>query len=166
MTTHKSKRLKRPRFTFLAVKIAAILVASILLAMGVLGFVPGVTTHLDTMDPIGKQSGAALFGVFQVSLVHNLFHVAMGVAGLVLARTYARSRAYLLGGGVVFLGLWLYGLLTGPGHGVDVMPMNSADTWLHFGLGVAMVILALTLAGARVPTGARGEELPTEMPDG
>ena len=83
----------------------------------------------------------------------------------VLARTYARSRAYLLGGGVVFLGLWLYGLLTAPDGPADILPVNGADTWLHFGLGVAMVILALTLAGARVPTGARGEVLPTEMPD-
>jgi Domain of unknown function (DUF4383) len=165
MTTQRSSRLKRPHFTLLAVQIAAILVASVLLALGVLGFVPGVTTHLETMDSIGKQSGAALFGVFQVSLAHNLFHIAMGVAGLALARTYARSRAYLLVGGILFLGLWLYGLLTGPGHRIDIMPMNSADTWLHFGFGVAMVILALTLAGARVPTGARGEELPTEMPD-
>ena len=111
----------------------------------------------------GHQSGAALFGVFQVSVLHNLFHLLMGVAGLALARSYARSRAYLLGGGVVFLALWIYGLTTRPDGPANILPVSSADNWLHFGLGLAMIILALTLAGARVPTGARGEVLPTEM---
>jgi hypothetical protein len=166
MTTQKSSRLKRPSFRLLAVQCAAILIGSVLLAIGVLGFIPGITTNIASMRWAGRQSGAALFGVFQVSVVHNLFHVLIGLAGLALARTYARSRAYLLGGGAVFLGLWIYGLLTAPGSRANVLPVNTADTWLHFGLGVAMVILAVTLAGARVPTGARGEELPTEMPDG
>ncbi len=163
MTTQKSSRLKRPSFTLLAVQCAAILVGSVLLAMGILGFIPGVTTDIDSMRWAGHQSGAALFGVFQVSVVLNLFHVLMGIAGLVLARSYARSRTYLLGGGVVFLGLWIHGLVTAPDGPANILPVNGADTWLHFGFGVAMVILALTLAGARVPTGARGEVLPTEM---
>ena len=73
-----------------------------------------------------------------------------------MARSYGRSRTYLLAGGALLLGLWLRALITGP-----LVSGESADAWLHFGTGLAMVILALTLAGSRVPTGARGEELPT-----
>ncbi len=163
MTTRQSRRLKRPSFKLLAVQCAAILIGSVLLALGILGFVPGVTTNIHSMHWAGPQSGAALFGIFQVSVLHNLFHLLMGIAGLALVRTYARSRAYLLIGGAAFLGLWMYGLLTRPDSPANLLPVNSADNWLHFGLGLTMVILALTLAGARVPRGARGEALPTEM---
>lgn len=165
MTSRNSSRLKRPNFTLLAVQCAAILVASVLLALGVLGFVPGITTNIHSMHWLGHQSGAALFGVFQVSVLHNMFHLAMGVAGLSLARSYARSRAYLLVGGLVFLGLWIGGLLIRPDSADNVIGDNTPDIWLHFGLGLAMIILALTLAGTRVPTGARGEILPTEVVD-
>jgi uncharacterized membrane protein YuzA (DUF378 family) len=157
MTTHRSSRLKRP--TLLAVQCAAILVASILLALAVLGFVPGVTTNLDTIEWAGPDSSAKLFGVFQISLLHNIFHLIIGIAGLVLARTYRRARAYLLGGGLVFAGLWLHGVLTEHHRPANFLPVNSADTWLHFGLGLTMIIFAVTLAGARVPTGAGGEVL-------
>lgn len=163
MTTQKRGPLKRPGFTLLAVQCAAIFVAATLIALGVLGFVPGVTTNLDDLHWFGHQSQTELFGVFQVSVLHNLFHIAMGVTGLALSRSYARSRAFLLGGGVVFLGLWVHGLFVGHNSPANLLPVNGADTWLHLGLGVTMVILALTLAGVRVPTGAGGEELPTVM---
>jgi hypothetical protein len=39
------------------------------------------------------------------------------------------------------------------------LPLNNADNWLHLGIGVTMIVLALTLAGARVPTGSGGEIL-------
>jgi hypothetical protein len=32
------------------------------------------------------------------------------------------------------------------------MPLNDADNWLHFGLGVVMLLLGVTLAGQRDPT--------------
>ncbi len=165
MTPRKSNRVNRRRFTFLAVQCAALLVGSALTALGVLGFVPGITKNVGAIGWTGRESGAELFGVFETSLSHNLFHLLMGLVGLVLAKTYARARAYLLGGGAVFLGLWLVGLLTPSDGIVRLLPVNSSDNWLHFGLGVTMVILALTLASARVPTGARGEALLPPDPD-
>ena len=152
-------RLRRRQTGLLAVQCAAILVGSILLIAGVLGFVPGITANLDSMRLAGPQSNAALFGIFSVSILDNLLNVAAGVVGLLLATTFARARAFLLIGGLLYLGLWVYGLLIDFDSSANVLPVNSADNWLHFGLGVSMVLLALTLAGTRVPTGARGEEL-------
>lgn len=151
--------LKRPAIGLLAVQWAALLAAACLLLLGVAGFVPGLTEGVGAMPLAGHHSGALLFGVFEVSVLHNLVHVVLGLAGFVLARTYARSRAYLLGGGLILLGLWLYGLLIAPGSTADVVALNNADNWLHFGLGATMVVLAVTLAGPRVPRGARGEVL-------
>jgi hypothetical protein len=162
MGTADSGRVRRPKIGLLAVQGAAVLVASAFLSIGILGFVPGVTARLDTMHWAGHHSTAQLFGMFDVSVLHNLVHLAFGVAGLVLSRTYARARAYLIVGGLLFLALWIYGLLIAPGGASNmsnIVPVNNADNWLHFAIGVVMILLGLTLAGSRVPTGAGGEVL-------
>ncbi|OBF26762.1 hypothetical protein A5724_30825 [Mycobacterium sp. ACS1612] len=124
---------------YMAVQAAAVMVAAGFLVIGVLGFVPGVTTA-------GK-----LFGMFAISGLDNVLHLVSGFVGFALARTYAASRAYFLGGGLVYLVLWLQGLLAGS----RLLPVNGPDNWLHFGLGVGMVLLGLTLAGQRDPTKRR-----------
>ncbi|HTI75094.1 MAG TPA: DUF4383 domain-containing protein [Mycobacterium sp.] len=124
---------------YMAVQGAALLVAAAFILLGVLGFIPGLTSD-------GK-----LFGVFAISGLHNVLHLVSGFVGVALARTYAASRAYFLGGGLVYLALWLHGLFMARG----LLPINSADNWLHFGLGFGMILLGLTLAGQRDPTKRR-----------
>ena len=136
----------------MAVQGAAVLVAAAFLVVGVLGFIPGVTTHLDQLQWAGHHSGAKLFGMFAVSGLHNVIHAAFGVIGFMFARTYAASRAYLLAGGIAYLALWIYGVLMDQGSALNILPLNNADNWLHFGLGVLMVLLGLTLAGQKDPT--------------
>ena len=77
-----------------------------------------------------------------------------------MARTAAASKNYLVVGGIIYLVLWLYGLLIGQDSGANFVPVNSADNWLHFILGVAMIGLGVALsrgtAGAgRTSTAAR-----------
>jgi hypothetical protein len=136
----------------MAVQGAAIIVAGAFLVVGVLGFIPGVTAHLDQLQWAGHHSGAKLFGVFAVSGLHNIVHVAFGVIGFIFARTYAASRAYLLAGGIAYLALWAHGLVMDSGSALNILMLNNADNWLHFGLGIVMVLLALTLAGQHDPT--------------
>jgi hypothetical protein len=54
---------------------------------------------------------------------------------------------------LVYLALWLHGLFMG--GSANLLPVNRADNWLHFGLGLGMVLLGLTLAGQRDPTKRR-----------
>lgn len=136
---------------------AAVLVAAAFLTVAIAGFTPGLTTRLDQLQWFGPDSRAQLFGVFGISMVHNLLHLVFGVTGLLLATSYGKARAYLVGGGLIFLVLWLCGLLADQVR--NTLPLNGADHWLHFSIGVLMVLLGLTLAGARVPTGAGGEPL-------
>ncbi len=143
----------RPKI--MAVQGAAVLVAAAFLVVGVLGFIPGVTSDYDLLAWAGHHSGAKLFGVFAVSGLHNLLHLAFGVAGLLMARTYAAARAYLLVGGLVYLGLWVYGLLIDHASTANFVPVNGADNWLHLGLGAAMVLFGVTLAATRDPTKPR-----------
>lgn len=107
----------------------------VLFVVGALGFVPGITTHYGAMSFAGTGSGARLLAVFQVSILHNAVHLAFGVAGLVYAKTAAGARAFLAGGGVALLALWLLGV-AGAG---SWLPTNPADNWLHFAAGILML---------------------------
>lgn len=124
----------------------ALVVAAAFALVGVLGFIPGVTTDYDRMEFAGHESGAQLFGLFDTSVLHNLVHLAFAAAGLVLARTWNGARAFLIGGGLVYLAVAAYGALTDRHEDANFVPLNNADDWLHLGLGVVMIALGLALA--------------------
>jgi hypothetical protein len=136
------------------VQLAALATAAAFLLIGVLGFVPGITTGYDGMDFAGHHSEAKLLGLFQVSILHNILHLGFGLAGLVLARSVAGSRLFLAGGGALYLGLWLYGLAIDRESAANVIPVNDADNWLHLFLGFGMLALGLLLSN-RAGTGGR-----------
>ena len=128
------------------VQLASAVVGAVFLLVGILGFVPGVTTNYDQLSFAGHESGALLLGVFAVSVLHNLVHAAFGVAGLVLSRTRSGAKNYLVGGGIIYVVLWLYGLLIDHGSAANFVPINSADNWLHLVLGLGMIALGVLLA--------------------
>lgn len=125
---------------------AATAVAGTFLLVGVLGFVPGVTQHLGDITFAGHDSGAELLGLFQVSILHNIVHLAFGISGLV-ARAGRSAVLYLLAGGAVYLVLAAYGALVGRDHDANIVPVNGADDWLHLGLGLGMIGLGLVVRG-------------------
>ncbi|MCA1676282.1 MAG: DUF4383 domain-containing protein, partial [Actinobacteria bacterium] len=83
-----------------------------------------------------------------VSVLHNIVHLAFGVAGLVMARTTSAGKAFLVGGGIIYLAVWLYGLLVDESSAANLVPVNAADNWLHLALGVGMIALGLLVPGA------------------
>ena len=127
------------------IQLAALVVGAIFLLVGVLGFIPGVTTDYDMLAWAGHESHAQLFGIFTVSVLHNIVHLVFGVLGLIAAASAAMARIFLLGGGVVYLALWLYGLLVDQHSDANFVPLDDADNWLHLGLGLGMVALGLIL---------------------
>src|SRR5215217_3339819 len=86
-----------------AVQKAALAVGIVFLAVGVLGFIPGITTNYSALAIYSHHSDALLLGIFQVSILHNIVHLLFGVAGLLLARTVSGARNYLVWGGVTFI---------------------------------------------------------------
>ncbi|MFJ6002243.1 DUF4383 domain-containing protein [Arthrobacter sp. NPDC092385] len=125
---------------------AAQAVGVVFLLVGILGFIPGITSNYGTMMFAGHQSEAMLLGIFQVSILHNIVHLLFGIAGLAMARTVSGARSYLLGGGIIYAILWIYGLVIGQDSSANFVPVNSADNWLHFLLAVGMIGLALALS--------------------
>lgn len=129
-----------------AVQKAAMAVGAVFLAVGVLGFIPGITQDYDALGAAGHESEAMLLGIFQVSILHNIVHLLFGVAGLAMARRASSARTYLIGGGVIYLLLWLYGLLVDKESQANFVPVNSADDWLHLVLGLGMIALGVLLS--------------------
>jgi uncharacterized protein DUF4383 len=127
------------------VQIAALAVGAVFILVGVLGFIPGVTTNYEALGGAGHHSGAMLLGIFNVSVLHNVVHLLFGVAGVLLARTAPLARYYLIGGGLIYLVLFVYGLFIDHDSAANFVPLNTADNWLHLVLGVGMVALGLLL---------------------
>lgn len=122
----------------------------VFLLAGIVGFIPGVTSNYDELNFAGPDSGAKLVGLFQVSVVHNLVHLLFAV-GFVAAARVAWARIYLLGGGVAYVAVTVFGALVDRNSDANFLPINNADTLLH--LGLALVMIALGVVGSRLSRG-------------
>jgi hypothetical protein len=118
------------------------------LLVGIAGFIPGITTDYDTLSFAGTESEAELLGIFQVSILHNIVHLAFGVLGVYAARAARTSFLYLVGGGIVYLVLTLYGAVIDLTSDANFVPVNTADNWLHLALGIGMIGLGLATGRA------------------
>lgn len=134
------------------VQSAALLVGIVFLVVGILGFVPGVTTHYGDISFAGHDSGAKLFGIFQTSILHNIVHLLFGLVGIAMARSWEGARTFLIAGGTIYLLLFVYGLLAHGASGWNFIPVNSADNVLNVALGIAMITLGLVLGREPIPT--------------
>ncbi|WP_205326088.1 DUF4383 domain-containing protein [Glycomyces sp. YM15] len=121
------------------VQMIAMVVSLVFILVGVLGFIPGVTSGFDSMSFAGHHSEARLLGVFEVSVLHNLVHLLFGIVGFLMIRSISGAVTYLITGGAIYLVLWLYGMLIDLDSSANFIPVNDADNWLHLGLGIGMV---------------------------
>jgi len=127
------------------IQIAALLIGAVFVIVGIAGFIPGITTNVGDMKFAGHESPSELLGLFQVSILHNLVHLAIGIVGLVAAATWEGARLYLVGGGAIYLALAVYGWIVERTSDANFVPMNSADNVLHVVLGAGMIVLGVVL---------------------
>jgi hypothetical protein len=118
---------------------ATMFVGVVFLLVGILGFVPGITTNYGALKFAGHDSNAQLLGLFDVSILHNIVHMLFGVGGLALAKTWDGARSYLVYGGVIYLALFVYGGIFHGSSSANFVPVNWADNVLHLGLGLGMI---------------------------
>ena len=121
----------------------ALVVGAVFILVGVAGFIPGLTQNLDAIAWAGNESDASLLGVFDVSVLHNLVHLAFGLLGVAAARASIWARTFLIWGGATYLALAVYGMVIDRASAANFVPLNTADNWLHIGLGAGMVGLGL-----------------------
>jgi len=121
----------------------------VFLLAGVAGFIPGITGNHDELRFAGPDSEAELLGLFEVSVLHNLVHLLFAVGLLAAART-SWSRLYLIGGGIAYLGVLVFGLLVEQDSDANFLLVNDADNLLHLGLGLVMIALGSGLSRDRI----------------
>lgn len=75
-------------------KKAAGAVGAVFLLVGIAGFIPGITTNYSDLMVAGPDSDAELLGLFEVSILHNIVHLAFGVLGLFAAKAWSSAHLY------------------------------------------------------------------------
>ena|SRR5215210_2277579 len=123
---------------------------AIYLLVGILGFIPVAPFLVGTLpNVIGPFNGAEL-GLFPVNWLHNIAHIAIGAAGLATFRNPLGARSYALAIGVLYLVLFLLGLILPNFFGL--LPLGGADIILH--LLTALIALGAYYASWEAPSAA------------
>ena len=130
----------------------AFLFGAAFLLIGILGFIPGITTNYGDLQLAGEDSDAELLGLFQVSVLHNVTHLFFGV-GIVAARRRVASLQYLLTAGVLYVLLFVYGLIASEKGSENFLPTNNGDDWLHLSLASGLIVAWIV---ARTASGSGG----------
>jgi hypothetical protein len=105
----------------------------IFLAVGVLGFVPGLKTPPPLSAPhLAAEWGyGLLFGLFPVNWIHNFVHLAIGVAGWTSSRSMIEARKFARGLTVFYGGLAVMGVIPVLNSTFGFIPLFGHDIWLH-----------------------------------
>ncbi|UMB68942.1 DUF4383 domain-containing protein [Mycobacterium paraterrae] len=159
MTDNIDAESRAAQLRWAPVQISALVVGVVFLLVGILGFIPGITTHYAMLTAAGPHSGAELFGLFNVSILHNIVHLAFGVAGLALSRNAMAARAFLIIGGAIYVVLWIYGLVINQNKPINFVPVNTGDNWLHFALGAGMLALGVLFGRPQALASSRRDDV-------
>lgn len=115
-------------------------VGILLMLVGVLGFIPGVTTQYSELMLLGPASHAMFLGLFQVSMLLNIVQLAIGATGWATSRTEHGARNFLLGAGALYIVLAIFGLIVGVDSAANFLALNMMDNWAHLVLGIVMIV--------------------------
>ena len=113
----------------------ALLFGVVFLAIGALGFVPGMVTPGSHPGMTMNQGYGLLLGLFPVNLLHNIAHLLFGAWG-VLSRTSGAARNYFRGVALIYALLAVMGLIPATSTTFGLIPLHGNDIWLHGALAV------------------------------
>jgi len=116
------------------VQTVALIFGVIYFLVGVLGFIGPLigTSSFITIT----QDRHALLGLADINLLHNLVHLAIGLAGLAAASSVANSRTFCQVVGVILLMVGLLGIFVGNLFGI--LPLAGFDIPLHLVTGAVL----------------------------
>ncbi|MBT2548322.1 DUF4383 domain-containing protein [Arthrobacter sp. ISL-65] len=114
-------------------------VGIVLMVVGVLGFIPGITARYGELMFLGPDSHAMFLGLFQVSMLLNIVQLVIGATGWAMSRSEMGARRFLMGAGALYIVLSIYGLSVGVDSAANFLSLNMLDNWTHMVLGVLMI---------------------------
>lgn len=127
----------------------------VFILVGVLGFVPGITTE-----------DGHLLGLFEVNLMHNIVHLVSGLAALWAMSSVSRSVLYFKVFGVIYALVTVLGFISGSALGIGLIPVNHADNLLH--IAITLVALYAGFFGGKTvpaPPSMQEHTAPTTNPN-
>lgn len=108
----------------------------VLLAFGILGFMPEYTPN------------GYLLGIFHVNTVHNLIHITSGIIALLCAwQGFVASRYFFRIFGVIYAIVAVLGFFYKDEHIFGIIANNIADAWLHTAIAVVSLIIGFCRCG-------------------
>ena len=114
----------------------ALAFGAIYLLVGIVGF------FITGFDDFFAHNTEDKLLIFEINGMHNVVHIVIGVAGLLLSRTLAGARTYgwllAVGYGAAFV----YGLIA-IGETWDFLSINAADNVLHILTALVGLVIAL-----------------------
>ena len=114
------------------VKRVAMFFGIVFILIGIAGFT--VTGGMQMGDAANPPQ---LFGMFPVNLLHNLVHIAIGIWGVLAARSFSRAIAFCKLAGFAYLALAAVAYIDPTLFGL--IPIGGNDVFLHGVFGVFLV---------------------------
>lgn len=112
-------------------KTLSVVFGIVFLAVGVLGFVPGITS-----------ADGHLLGIFHVNAVHNVVHLLSGAVALYAGMASVdAARWYFRVFGLVYAAVAALGFVYGDQAILGLVANNMADTFLHVVIAAAALVI-------------------------
>jgi hypothetical protein len=125
-------------------QLLALAIGAVYTLVGLLGFL------ITGLENFASETNKTLLG-FEINPLHNLVHLAIGLAGLALWRRLDTARAYgwllAAGYGLTFI----YGLFATGNSDINFLSLNGADNGLHLLSAAAGLAIALWPATRTAP---------------
>lgn len=111
----------------------ALLLGIIYALVGVLGFIPGLLHEppANAPDLVVSTNYGYLLGLFPVNILHTLFHLAIGIWGILAAKEIHAARKYARVVAIAYGILTIFGLIPGLRTVFGLLPLQGHDVWLH-----------------------------------
>ena len=111
----------------------ALVLGIVYLAVGIMGFIPGLVSHPHPGDPglnVNHNHGR-LLGIFPINTLHNIVHILVGVWGLASFRRFTLARGFARGLAIFYGLLAVMGLFPNLNTTFGLIPIHGHDVWLH-----------------------------------
>lgn len=122
-------------------RLFALVLGVVYVIVGIVGFIPAfsVSPAANAPDLTVSAGYGYLLGLFPINILHDIVHLAVGLAGILLAARLTSARSFSQTLFFLFGALTIMGFIPVLNTVWGLVPVFGNDTWLH---------LATALAGA------------------
>ena len=134
----------------------ALIFGIVYVLVGILGFVPGINQPPPAGAPplaVGSFY-ALLLSLFAINLLHNLFHIVVGLIGIGVQGSETHARLYCRVLAIVFALLTVFGLVPVLNTTFGLIPLFGLDVALHALTALALAYFGWLAAPGTLPTSA------------